>query len=219
MVACKEDPKGDGVADRGITFLFDFVDPGSYLVFELLRRHGLDEGSERLRMRPLELVRPEDRMISPDDPGWREMSGFVGRIAEREGIPYQVGSRIPRTRKAHELALHGSEKEVPIHRALFRAHFESGLDLGRIDTLVALAEESGLDGAEVRTVLGVDRFAPAVRESRADAARLRVRGVPTLIIPDAGADGGEARLEGFRSAAELQEFLEKAPLGTDDQRG
>ncbi|MEX2532209.1 MAG: DsbA family protein [Gemmatimonadota bacterium] len=207
------------MADRGITFLFDFVDPGSYVVFELLRRRGLVEGSDRLRMRPLELVPPEARMISPGDPGWREMSEFVGEIAEQEGIPYRDVAKVPRTRKAHELALHGSEQEVPMHRALFRAHFESGLDVGRIDTLVALAQEAGLDGAEVRTVLGVDRFEPAVREARDDAARLPVRGVPTLIGTAARANEGEIRLEGFRSTEELDAFLRRAALHGEDSRG
>ena len=206
------------MADRDITFLFDFVDPGSYVVFELLRRRHLGEGSDRIRMRPLELVRPEDSMISPDDLGWRNMSEYVGGIAVQEGIPYRPPSRIPRTRKAHELALHGLEKEVPLHGALFRAHFEAGLDLGRIDTLVALAEDAGLDGAEVRTVLGVDRFAPMVRKSRDDARRIRVRGVPTLIVIGTGPDGGEIRLEGLHSTEELDQFLSRASRGTDEPR-
>jgi predicted DsbA family dithiol-disulfide isomerase len=218
MVAGAEDPKGGRVADRDITFLFDFVDPGSYVVFELLRRQHVGEGPGRIRMRPLELVRPKDRMISPDDRGWREMSEHVGRIAGQKGIPFRLPSRVPRTRKAHELALHGLEKEVPLHGALFRAHFESGLDLGRIDTLVTVAEDAGLDGAEVRTVLGVDRFEPMVRASRDDARRLRVRGVPTLIVPGSRPEEGEIRLEGLRSAEELEEFLDRASHGTDGLR-
>jgi predicted DsbA family dithiol-disulfide isomerase len=197
---------GDEVGDDRFDFWFDFADPGSYLVRELLGRW-IGDAPERLgRMRPLELRPPPGPPLPPHDPGWEGMVGALGEIAREEGIPFAPPAFVPWTRKAHELALHAGEKGMRIHPLLFRARFVEALDLGRVDVLVGLAERAGLDAAEARTVLGVDRFAPAVEADRDEARAAGVRGVPTLVV-----EGGR-RLEGFRSAAELQAFARDAGL-------
>lgn len=111
-------------------------------------------------------------------------------------------SFLPRTRKAHELAFMAAEKGCfsEVHRALFRSHFVDGEDIGRVDALVRIGVAAGLDGGEVHTVLGVDRFLPAVDEARVICRTLGVRGVPTMIL-------GNDRLEGFQGKSPLRAFL------------
>ncbi len=200
-----------------ITFAFDFVDPGSYLVAELLHRWlpgGLEGGAPAVRLLPLELKTPPDPLVSSSDEGWRAMHEALAEAARSMEIPFSPPAFVPWTRKAHELALHAEEKAdeaqaVPMHLRLFRARFAEGRDLGRVDVLVKVADEAGLDPAEVRTVLGVDRFDPAVRAARSEALELGIRGVPTLIH-------GLRRLEGFRTTEELETFLSEGGVRTTE---
>ncbi len=203
-----------------IIFAFDFVDPGSYLVAELLHRRlpaGLEGEAPSVRLLPLELKTPPDPLVSSSDEGWQAMHQALAEVARSVEIPFAPPAFVPWTRKAHELALHAREKAgeaeeapaVPIDLRLFRARFAEGRDLGRVDVLVEVAHEAGLDPAEVRTVLGVDRFDPAVREARSEALELGIRGVPTLIH-------GPRRLEGFRTTEELETFLSEGGVQTTD---
>jgi predicted DsbA family dithiol-disulfide isomerase len=123
-------------------------------------------------------------------------------------------SFIPWTRKAHELALHARERGrfEAIHWAIFEGYFERGGDIGRVDVLVEMAGAHGLREAEVRTVLGVDRFLPAVEEWRREAFAAGIGGVPTV-------DVGGRRLEGLSSVARLFSFLDDAVRASDRDRG
>lgn len=189
--------------DIRIQFVYDYVDPGSYLAFELLERWRSErDDAPPVEWSPLELRPPSKPPLDPDDPEWRSMSEFLEGEAEREGMPLRRPSSIPRTRKAHELALHAREQGCfdPIHAAIFRAHFVEGRDIGRVDVLVEIAEEGELDPAEAKTVLGVDRFLPTVEEVREALLESGVRGVPTV----------EARgrvLEGLSDVRSFREFL------------
>ena len=93
-----------------------------------------------------------------------------------------------------------------MHAALFRAFFESRADIGRIDVLVALAEEAGLDATEARAVLDVDRYAAEVEEVREAALRGGVRGPPTV-------EAVGQTLEGLPDRQELLRFLRAAGSG------
>jgi predicted DsbA family dithiol-disulfide isomerase len=209
-----KDRATQGEADRipRLGFAFDYVDPGSYLAAELLRRRMSSGLIVQVDWEPLELRAPPARPLDPRNRAWLELTHGIAEQAEREGIVMIEPRAIPWTRKAHELAFLAREKGAfdAVHQALFDAHFRSELDIGRIDVLVAIAEENGLEAAETHTVLGTDRFSAAVATS---AERLRsrgVRGVPTLWTTD-------ARLEGLQSVALFDSFL--TGVGSDASRG
>jgi predicted DsbA family dithiol-disulfide isomerase len=190
------------VAHPRIRFTFDYVDPGSYLTHALLRRWRTEgEPVPEVEWIPLELRPLPEPPLDPEEAEWAAMTGAMEEAAEEMGIPFQSPTEVPRSRKAHEMALHAEERGChgAVHHALFLAHFRDGLDLGRVDVLVRLAEAAGLDGAEVRTVLGVDRFLPRVLELRTQALDRGIRGVPTL-------ERGEDRLEGFTGVERLRRF-------------
>jgi predicted DsbA family dithiol-disulfide isomerase len=194
-------------SDRGgglrIQFTFDYVDPGSFVASELMTRW-LEEADATVSVdwRPLELRTPSDAPIDPLEPAWEALCASMDAIAKGEGLPIGRPGRIPWTRKAHELAFHAREKGrfEGVHRALFRAHFSGSQDIGRIDHLVGLGQDQGLEGAETRTVLGVDRFLPRVESARMEAISQGIRGVPTIQI-------GSQRLEGLADATSLRRFL------------
>jgi predicted DsbA family dithiol-disulfide isomerase len=92
--------------------------------------------------------------------------------------------RTPNTLLAHRLILLAEEqgKADAVIRALFRALFEDGGDVGRADVLVEIAKSAGLDPTEVSEFLDSDRLAPEVHAAHERAERIGIRGVPVFIV-------------------------------------
>ena len=186
-----------------VIFYFDYIDPACYLVDQALR--ALVPDGVTLAYRPFELRRPPLQPIDPGSEVWRSRCRAVERGAADYGLEVSIPGRIPWSRKAHELCLHARATRgkgccEAMHSALFRAFFERKADIGRIDVLIALAEETGLDPTEARAVLDVDRYAAEVEEVREAALRSGVRGPPTV-------EAGGRRLEGLPGRQELRRFL------------
>lgn len=179
-------------------FWFDYADPASYLVELLLE----EPGGAGVRRRPLEVVPPPRPLLDPSVPPWSTHLEAMRQEARGLGVSLAPPALVPWTRKAHELALHAEEKGcfASIHRAIFDGFFRDSRDIGRVDVLVEIAVSCGLDRAETRAVLDVDRFTAAVVGEREAAAAAGVRGVPTLVRRG-------RLLEGFSDRARLREFL------------
>jgi len=193
-----------------IRFVFDYVDPGSWIASEILSRWCTDRGVQpAIAWVPLELRTPRTPQIDPGSPAWAALTGFVADEAAREQIAYRPPPFVPWTRKAHELALHAEEKGCfpDVHQTLFEAYFQRGLDIGRVDVLVAVGEEQGLEPAETRAVLGVDRFLPRVESLRAGMIGEGFTGIPTI-------EASGRRMEGFSGARALEKFLDSALITT-----
>jgi predicted DsbA family dithiol-disulfide isomerase len=183
---------------------YDYIDPLS-----LILEHDVSaleaEGWTSVARHPLELRAPPAELIHSDDPLWLRRWEQAQSLAQARGLVLFPPSLVPWTRKAHELALHAREKQLfpEVHAALFRAYLHEGRDIGRVDVLVSLAAEVGLEREEARTVLGVDRHAATVDGLRGEAERLGVRGVPTLLV------AGE-RIEGVLPPEALRALLQRA---------
>jgi predicted DsbA family dithiol-disulfide isomerase len=195
-----------------LEIIYDYVDPGSYLTFAVLERWlaKAPEYAPRVRWRPLELCQPGQPLLNPRDVAWAAMEEGLSVDATELGVRVRAPGQIPWSRKAHELALHAQEQAggvfERVHGALFRAHFEESDDLSRVDRLVELASRCGLDPAEVRTVLGVDRFVEEVERERNAILGQGIRGVPTLrFAPDTD---DERWLEGYQGIDILESALQ-----------
>ena len=115
----------------------------------------------------------------------RGMLDNVTGIAAEVGLQYDFGKlRHTNTVKAHEL-LHfakanGLQREMK--ERLLAAYFEEGRHLGRIDELVDLATEVGLDADAARAALDDGRFEPDVRADQAQAQAFGITGVPFFVL-------------------------------------
>lgn len=110
----------------------------------------------------------------------------VGVIAGRHGIPMQLPSRLPNSRRALLAAEYAREADHAgaYHDALFRAYFTEDRDIGRVAVLQEIAGEVGLDAEDLGRAV-TDRVAePILDRNRADCERLGITGVPTWIIGD-----------------------------------
>lgn len=180
---------------------FDYVDPASFLLEQRIRARE-DSALFPLVLEPFELRPPPLELLDVQDEGWSAHWDSMASAAEGMGIPLVRPWIVPWTRKAHELAMHAREARRlrEIHEAIFRAYLQEGRDIGRIDVLVALAQDHGLDGSAVKPVLDVDRHAESVEKKRTRALELGVRRVPTLLWRG-------RTLEGYPDPAVLETFL------------
>ena len=186
-----------------VIFYFDYVDPACYVLDRALR--ALAPASVKLAIRPLELRPPPLAPIDAGSRAWQARCDAVERGAADYGLAISRPRRLPWSRKAHELMLHARGEGCceAVHKALFRAVFEKEADIGRIDVLIALAAEEGLDATEAKAVLDVDRYAADVEEMRDAALDSGVRGPPALVT-----DGHT--LAGLPARATLLGLLDEA---------
>ena len=128
------------------------------------------------------------------------------------GITYAFDliEKSPNTLDAHRLVRWAAAEGLgdPMLERLFSLFFEDGADLTKAETLIAAAEEVGLDEDEVAMRLedGVDL--DAVKADIAHAGRIGITGVPTIIVENkfaiSGAQTPDVLVEALRRiAAEL----------------
>ena len=106
------------------------------------------------------------------------------------------------TVKAHEL-LHfakeqGLQKEMT--ERLMSAYFTEGRHVGRIDDLVELAADAGLDREAARDALESGSYLEAVRADQAQAQAYGIQGVPFFVIDRAYGVSGAQPVEVFLQA-------------------
>lgn len=130
-------------------------------------------------------------------------------MAEQRGMPLRLPPVQPRSRLAHEAerfaraAGHGDA----MRRALFRAFFEDGRDIGRVDELVDIARGVGVDGDALRDALERGEYAGAVVADRRMAEEIGIQGVPAMLVAREGAPLSQAVLV---SGAQPFETLRRA---------
>lgn len=115
----------------------------------------------------------------------RGMIDRVTGIAMQAGLAYDYDAlQHTKTLKAHEL-LHfakGQGLQLELSERLFRAYFTEGRHVGRVDELVELAADVGLDADAARQALESGRFGAAVQADIAQAGAYGINGVPFFVF-------------------------------------
>jgi predicted DsbA family dithiol-disulfide isomerase len=113
------------------------------------------------------------------------MLEHVTGVAANAGLDYDFDAlQHTKTLKAHELLHFAKEqgRQLELSERLFRAYFTEGRHVGRIDELVALAAEVGLDADAAREALESGRYGAAVRADIAQAGAYGIQGVPFFVF-------------------------------------
>jgi len=129
-----------------------------------------------------------------------QMHERVTGIAAASGLDYRFDLvKHTNTVKAHELLHfakeHGLQHEMA--ERLMSAYFVEGRHVGRIDDLVQLATEVGLDADLARTALESERYLDDVRADQAQAAAYGIQGVPFFVIDGKYGVSGAQPAEAF----------------------
>ena len=115
----------------------------------------------------------------------QQMLQHVTGVAANAGLDYDFDAlKHTKTLKAHELLHFAKEQglQLELSERLFRAYFTEGRHVGRIDELIELAAEVGLDADAARDALESGRYAPAVQADIAQAGAYGINGVPFFVF-------------------------------------
>lgn len=181
---------------------FDYVDPVSYVLDRELEGLCAELDLPPLVRVGVEMRAPPADLIDLDGPWWRSRWRAASVIAQERGIALTEPTIVPWTRKAHELVRHAATAGLgnEAHHAVFDTYFGHGIDIGRVDVLVRIATDLGMDPRDAKAVLDVDRFAGEVIDERARVEESGIRVVPTLRRTG-------VVLEGFHNRDALRTFL------------
>lgn len=119
--------------------------------------------------------------------------GLAAGIAFR----FERIDRVPNTLDAHRLLRWSNAHDLAHDMAqrLFEAYFEEGLDIGDRAVLARLAEDVGLSGEDVSSLLATDTDIEPVRAGFTRAREIGVRGIPTFIFQGQWAIAGVQPIE------------------------
>jgi len=197
---------------------FDYSCPYSYLAVTLLETVA-STTPLRVVWRPLETwsgIGADDLPMAPGDmrsgaegegpadPDWSEL----GERAAELGVPLYRPEKWPATRaalQASEFARDLSEEaHRRLHRAIFRGHFVRGMDIGRVDHLLQLATEEGIDTEALAAALEDGRYLEELARTESEAERYGIHQTPVFLFGRfkvVGAAPPEVLLEAARRAA------------------
>lgn len=134
----------------------------------------------------------------------KEMSDRITEIAKAVDLHYDFEHQImTNTVLAHQLIhfakAHGKQAEMK--ERLFKAYFVEGKHVGRVDALADLAEEVGLNRAEVMTALEAETYRPDFDADVAQAQAYGISGVPFFVL------NGKYGISGAQETATFLEAL------------
>lgn len=184
----------------------DYACPYSFLSGRLLAR--LEPGPA-LEHRAFELRPAPAPLPAAGSPELElEWETAVLPAAARLDIEIRWPAVVSRTRKAHEMAAYARsvDRFAAVHEALFRACFLESRDIGRMDVLLEVGVDTGLDPDGLHVALGIDQYAEAVAWDAREAAAHGITGVPTL-------RRGDELLVGLHPYEELKVWVGSGPVG------
>jgi predicted DsbA family dithiol-disulfide isomerase len=115
---------------------------------------------------------------------WDQVLARLKRTAQEAGLPFIERRVTYNSRLAQELAkwAEAEGRGEEYHRAVFRAVFAEGKNIGKTGELLALVHSIGLRQREAETVLRERTFRDAVDRDWARSRELGIRAVPTFIL-------------------------------------
>ena len=138
----------------------------------------------------------------------RALNRRMKTLMDQEGLLYNERTSTFNSRLAQELAkwAEGEAQGKRFNKALFRAYFAEGKNIGRPEALIEIAENAGLAAPVAREVLETRRFRDAVDRDWKRCGDLEVTAVPTFVVRG-------SKLVGAQPYEELERFVMKASSG------
>ena len=118
------------------------------------------------------------------------------------GIPLGERTKTYNTRRAQELSKWAEAQGAgeAFHRAVFKAYFVDGENIGAVDELVKIADGLGLPGEAARKALISGTYQFAVDADWARAREMGITAVPTFVM-------GQRKITGAQPYDVLEKFV------------
>lgn len=136
----------------------------------------------------------------------RRSHEMLTKMGAEIGLPFALDKarRFPNTLDAHRLihwaGLLGHDMQDKISRALFKANFVDGLDVGDRAVLLQIATDMGMDRRTVEKRLEDGSDLDLIKGEIAHAQRMGVTGVPCFVFEHQYAVTGAQSVEAFATA-------------------
>ena len=124
----------------------------------------------------------------------------LNKAGEPFGIIFGPRTFLSNSRPALEASEYARDKGKydTFHERLFRSYFSDLLDIGDVTILCNLAQEEGLDTAELTQCLRDGIYSARIEEAMRDAALYGINAVPTFIINETHKIVGAQPIASFR---------------------
>lgn len=173
-----------------ILFVTDFVCPyclvAKVALEEALKETGIEAD---IRIQALELTQePKERVDTFHDEERKKRYQILVEPAKSLGLDMKLPPSVcprPYTRLAFEGLCFAREtgKEAVYADLVYRAYFEKELDIGEIDVLCRIAEQTGLDVDKFRRALEEGIYTGQVKEETDNSRNvLQVSGIPAIYL-------------------------------------
>ena len=131
---------------------------------------------------------------------WQE---HVYPLAGKMGFTMKRPPVQPRTRLAHAAAKWAADngRFNDYNSALFKAFFHDGLNIGRLDILLQIAEKLDMDTDGLATASDWDSYVRKVLQDEKTAQEANVRAVPAYVA------NGKVLAAGVQTLAQLQQLI------------
>ncbi|MBL8577161.1 MAG: DsbA family protein [Mesorhizobium sp.] len=144
-----------------------------------------------------------------DESRLRDAHIRLEELGKAVGIDYDFDAIkvAPNTLDAHRVirwaGATGPDVQNKLVRQLFRLYFEQGHNIGDHTVLVKAAQDSGMDGPVVGSLLASDSDRSAVTEEAATASRMGITGVPCFLLE------GKYAVMGAQETATLADAIQQ----------
>lgn len=129
--------------------------------------------------------------------GMQAMAAEAGLVMKRSG-------RLINSRLALGLAELARERGrfEEVHHALFKAHWEGTAELDKVEDLMRIGAEQGLQGAEIETALDEGRYEELIDANRREALGVGINAIPAHVFGRRFLVVGAQPLEVFKQVVE-----------------
>jgi predicted DsbA family dithiol-disulfide isomerase len=152
--------------------------------------------------------------VRADEDRLNGMLQQVTQAGKASGLHFDFSKveKMPNTLRAHQLiAIAPGELKKPLVDALFKAYFEDGKDIGKLDELLTTAEQIGMDREKTGALLEAKEGLEQVEDDLEFASQAGVTGVPFFVI------NGKYALTGAQPAATFLQALQQISAEQPDE--
>jgi predicted DsbA family dithiol-disulfide isomerase len=185
-----------------ITVFSDYICPFCYIGIETLQKVQSEVPPFTLEWKGFQIhpeypatgIPMEQRIAQYGQGRYAAIWRNILSLAEGIGLEMKPPSVLTNSLMALEATEYARDqgKEKAFSSAVYRAYFQHGQNIGDIDVILALAEQTGLNQSEIQDHLKAGTYSARIQTAHEEARTFGVSGVPTFIVGPAQIVGAQS---------------------------
>jgi len=185
-----------------ITVFSDYICPFCYIGIETLQKVQSEAPPFTLEWKGFQIhpeypatgIPMEQRIAQYGQGRYAAIWRNILSLAEGIGLEMKPPSLLTNSLMALEATEYARDqgKEKAFANAVYQAYFQRGQNIGDIDIILTLAEQTGLNPSEVQDHLKAGTYSARIQAAHEEARTFGVSGVPTFIVGPAQIVGAQS---------------------------